>query len=72
MLHPDGSWARMTGLTSALAEVHQSGPRRLWNELEAILDRRELDGRFPADGADVIITPDGETTLSSGSWSVTL
>lgn len=72
MLHADGSWARMTGLPDTPTEVHQGGPRRLWSELEAILVRRERDGRLPAHGAHVTITSDGETTLSSGDWSVTL
>jgi protein-L-isoaspartate O-methyltransferase len=72
MLYRDGSWARMRGLPGTPSEVHQDGPRRLWNELEAIFVRRELDGRLPAHGADVTITPDGETILSSGGWSVTL
>jgi hypothetical protein len=72
MLHSDGSWARMTGLPDTPTEVHQGGPRRLWSELEAILIRRDRDGRLPAHGADVTITPDGQTTLSSGDWSKTL
>ncbi len=36
MTHPDGSWARATGKPAEPATVHQAGPRRLWDTLDAI------------------------------------
>jgi hypothetical protein len=71
MLHPDRSWARATGVWDDPPQVHQGGPRRLWNELESIR-RLNLEGGLPVYGARATITPDGETTLSRGDWHVTL
>jgi protein-L-isoaspartate O-methyltransferase len=73
MLHPDGSWARATagGLLES-PTVHQGGPRRLWDELERVRNRLNREGALPVYGARVTITPDGETTLSRGGWSLTL
>lgn len=73
LLHPDGSWARAraTGFLSS-PRVHESGPRRLWNELERIRNRLNREGALPVYGARVTISPLGETTLSRGSWTVTL
>ncbi|MFC4500549.1 MULTISPECIES: protein-L-isoaspartate(D-aspartate) O-methyltransferase [Streptomyces] len=73
LLHPDGSWARATA-TEHLASptVHQGGPRRLWRELQRVRNRLNREGELPVYGARVTITPDGETTLSRGGWSVTL
>ncbi|MFJ8213239.1 protein-L-isoaspartate(D-aspartate) O-methyltransferase [Streptomyces sp. NPDC096033] len=72
MLHADGSWARATGGFDEPPMVHQSGPRRLWNELERVRRRLLLEGSLPVYGAKVTITPDGETTLTRGAWSATL
>ncbi|MFI5814879.1 protein-L-isoaspartate(D-aspartate) O-methyltransferase [Streptomyces sp. NPDC051643] len=73
LLHADGSWARATA-TEFLGSpvVHQGGPQRLWRELQRIRNRLNREGELPAHGAKVTITPDGETTLSRGSWSQTL
>ncbi|MFI8075959.1 protein-L-isoaspartate(D-aspartate) O-methyltransferase [Streptomyces sp. NPDC086033] len=73
MLHPDGSWARAT-TTGRLESptVHQSGPRRLWDELERVRNRLNREGALPVYGARVTITPDGATTLTRGSWTITL
>jgi protein-L-isoaspartate O-methyltransferase len=73
MLHPDGSWARATapGFLDS-PEVHQSGPRKLWDELDHIRDRLNREGGLPVYGAKVTITPDGETTLTRGGWSASL
>ncbi|MEU1302773.1 protein-L-isoaspartate(D-aspartate) O-methyltransferase [Streptomyces shenzhenensis] len=73
LLHPDGSWARATAtgfLDSPI--VHESGPRRLWAELERIRHRLNRSGALPVYGARVAIAPDGTTTLTKGSWSATL
>jgi protein-L-isoaspartate O-methyltransferase len=73
MLHPDGSWARATAVGFLDGPtVHQGGPQRLWDVLERIRNRLNREGRLPVYGAQVTITPDGETTLSRGAWSVTL
>ncbi|MFJ8870556.1 protein-L-isoaspartate O-methyltransferase [Streptomyces sp. NPDC102473] len=73
LLHPDGSWARATA-TDFLGEpvVHQSGPRRLWRELQRVRNRLNREGALPVYGARVLITPDGATTLTRGTWSQTL
>ncbi|MFJ8794088.1 protein-L-isoaspartate(D-aspartate) O-methyltransferase [Streptomyces sp. NPDC102462] len=73
LLYPDGSWARATAtgfLDSPV--VHESGPRRLWAELERIRHRLNRSGALPVYGARVTIAPDGTTTLTRGSWSATL
>ncbi|MCQ4042444.1 methyltransferase domain-containing protein [Streptantibioticus rubrisoli] len=73
LLHEDGSWARATA-TGFLdsPKVHQTGPRRLWDEFERIRHRLNREGTLPVYGATVRITPDGQTTLARGGWSVTL
>lgn len=73
LLYPDGSWARASAtefLQSPI--VHESGPRRLWAELDRIRNRLNREGALPVYGARVTITPDGKTTLSRGAWSATL
>ncbi|MFJ3086783.1 hypothetical protein [Streptomyces sp. NPDC086838] len=73
MLHPDGSWARArTTNGERTTTVHQGGPRRLYDALEAIRWRWIEHGELPVHGAKVTVTPDGETTLTRGGWSATL
>lgn len=73
MLHPDGSWARATAPTAREAPtVHQSGPRRLWDELDRIRTWLVIDGDLPVAGATVHIDPDGTCHLSRGGWSATV
>ncbi|MFE2969941.1 methyltransferase domain-containing protein [Streptomyces sp. NPDC059340] len=73
MLHPDGSWARAcTQAGEDTTTVHQGGPRRLYNLLDEVRWRWLEYGELPVYGARVTITPDGETTLSRGAWSLTL
>lgn len=70
LLHPDGSWARATAsgfLDSPV--VHESGPQRLWSEMDRIRNRLNRSGALPVYGARVSIDPDGSATLSRGSWS---
>ena len=45
LLHPDGSWARATATADQPPVVHQSGPRRLWNTLDALRADWLRDGR---------------------------
>ncbi|ULR48396.1 protein-L-isoaspartate O-methyltransferase family protein [Streptomyces deccanensis] len=73
LLHPDGSWARATasGFLDS-PTVHQSGPRRLWDELERIRHRLNREGALPVYGAQARVDPDGTLTLSRGAWSMTV
>lgn len=73
LLHPNGSWARAS--TSGFLDsptVHQSGPLRLWSELDRIRNRLNREGALPVYGARVTIAPDGTTTLTRGAWETTL
>ncbi|WP_431770896.1 protein-L-isoaspartate(D-aspartate) O-methyltransferase [Streptomyces cucumeris] len=73
MLHADGSWARArTEPGRSTSIVHQGGPRRLYDLLDGIRWRWVEYGELPVYGARVTISPDGETTLSRGGWTVTL
>ncbi|MEV7755624.1 protein-L-isoaspartate(D-aspartate) O-methyltransferase [Streptomyces griseofuscus] len=73
MLHPDGSWAwARTAPGERTATVHQGGPRRLYDLLDEIRWRWLEHGELPVYGAQVAISPDGETTLSRGGWAATL
>ncbi|MYR84550.1 protein-L-isoaspartate(D-aspartate) O-methyltransferase [Streptomyces sp. SID685] len=73
MLHPDGSWAwARTAPGERTATVHQGGPRRLYDLLDEIRWRWLEHGELPVYGAQVTISPDGETTLSRGGWAATL
>lgn len=72
MVHADGSWARATGRRGEAPTVHQGGPRRLWDVLDGIRHDWASDGYLQVYGAKVTVTPDGETTLSRGGWTVTL
>ncbi|MFC5666926.1 methyltransferase domain-containing protein [Kitasatospora misakiensis] len=73
MLHPDGSWARATSPAGAdTATVHQSGAKRLWDELDRFRRWWLRDGSLPIYGARAEITADGSTTFSRSGWSATL
>ncbi|MFD8262398.1 protein-L-isoaspartate(D-aspartate) O-methyltransferase [Streptomyces griseoluteus] len=72
LLHPDGSWARArTAEGERTATVHQGGPRRLYTLLDDIRWRWLERGELPVYGAQVTITPGGETTLSRDRWTAT-
>ncbi|GHG62928.1 methyltransferase domain-containing protein [Streptomyces griseocarneus] len=72
MAHADGSWARAVGRGKKNPEVHQGGPRRLWD----LLDDIRLDwlsrGELPVRGTRVFIRQDGTTFLARGDWRVKL
>jgi protein-L-isoaspartate O-methyltransferase len=72
LLHPDGSWARATGIADRPPIVHQSGPRRLWDIVDGIRHAWLRDGKLPAYGASVAITPDGSVQLTRGRWQATI
>lgn len=72
LLHPDGSWARATSTADGPPVVHQSGPRRLWDIVDEIRHAWLIDGRLPAYGATVSITPEGSIQLRRGRWEATI
>ncbi|MFD7583752.1 methyltransferase domain-containing protein [Kitasatospora sp. NPDC059817] len=72
LAHPDGSWARAEATKFEPPTVHQSGPRRLWSELESIRNWREVEGGLPLYGCRAVVTPDGVIHLSRGRWSATI
>ena len=72
MYHADGSWACAVAPGNEPPEVHQGGPRRLWDELDRIRRRLVIEGSLPLFGSKVTVTPDGETTFSRGRWSAAL
>lgn len=72
LVHPDGSWARATGTANGPPVVHQSGPRRLWDIVDDIRHAWLRDGKLPAYGANVTITPDGSVHLTRGRWQATI
>ncbi|MFG2969948.1 methyltransferase domain-containing protein [Streptomyces sp. NPDC048288] len=72
LVHPDGSWARASAEWINPPEVHQSGPRKLWEVLERIRNRLNAEGALPLLGAQVRITPDGACHLSRGQWNASM
>lgn len=72
MTHPDGSWARAHGRRGERPTVHQTGPRRLWDELDAIRHDWMADGALPVYGATATVDPDGTLHLSRGAWRTTV
>ncbi|MEV0438931.1 methyltransferase domain-containing protein [Streptomyces spectabilis] len=59
LLHADGSWARAAGRPTDAPTVHQSGPQRLWDQLEVIRHELNTTGYIGLYGARVRIDPDG-------------
>ncbi|WP_107054552.1 methyltransferase domain-containing protein [Streptomyces sp. NRRL S-350] len=72
LVHPDGSWARAEAEHYEPPIVHQSGPRRLWTDLERIRNWREVEGGLPLFGCNAKVDPDGVIHLSRGRWSATI
>jgi protein-L-isoaspartate O-methyltransferase len=70
--HPDGSWARAAGHPGQPATIHQSGPRRLWDTLDAIRAGWLDTGWLPLRGAQATIDPDGTCHLTHGTWHATI
>ncbi|MFC7791455.1 protein-L-isoaspartate O-methyltransferase family protein [Streptomyces cinereoruber] len=70
MAHHDGSWARAQARGIERPTVHQSGPRRLWDDLDAIRTDWLARGEIPLRGARVIVKPDGRTVLARGGWHI--
>ncbi|MEV0277750.1 methyltransferase domain-containing protein [Streptomyces sp. NPDC050610] len=72
LFHEDGSWARAEGHWTDPPTVHQSGPRRLWSELERIRHKLNMEGSVGLYGSRVRIAPDGTCHLARGGWSATI
>jgi hypothetical protein len=70
LLGADGSWARAEGVSQL---VHQSGPRRLWDDLERVQQTWSSSGQFSLDQLNVELSPDQSTLTSpDGRWTFTL
>ncbi|NEA30112.1 hypothetical protein [Streptomyces sp. SID13031] len=70
LLGADGSWARAEGAGQV---VHQSGPRRLWDDLERVQQTWSSSGRFSLDHLRVELSPEQSTLTSpNGRWTFTL
>ncbi|MEU2867732.1 protein-L-isoaspartate(D-aspartate) O-methyltransferase [Streptomyces olivoreticuli] len=72
LFQEDGSWARATATGDELPVVHQSGPRRLWAELEQAEARWDAAGRFDLRELAAAFTPDGDVLSGPADWSVRL
>ncbi|SQD99562.1 Methyltransferase type 11 [Parafrankia sp. Ea1.12] len=72
MSHPDGSWARGTAIGTDPPTVHQGGPRRLWDALDAVRDDWLRLGWAPFLGARAMIRDDGTVKLLRGDWRATI
>ncbi|MEU1630044.1 methyltransferase domain-containing protein [Streptomyces sp. NPDC020096] len=70
LLAADGSWAR--GEDGSAPAVHQSGTRRLWDDLERVRQRWESAGKFPLHRMTVQLTPDGGTLMAPDGWTFKL
>lgn len=70
LLATDGSWARADSKTKT---VHQSGPRRLWDDLERVQARWTTAGRFPLHTMTVELTANRNALTSpDGNWTLDL
>lgn len=70
LLATDGSWARADSKTKT---VHQSGPRRLWDDLERVQARWTAAGQFPLHTMTVELAPDRNALTSPDcKWTIDL
>ncbi|MGZ0149190.1 hypothetical protein ACXJJ3_19130 [Kribbella sp. WER1] len=70
LLAADGSWARVD---SSHRAIHQSGPRRLWDDLERVQARWEAAGRFPLHDMVVEFGPDQSKIIGADAkWTFEL
>lgn len=68
LLSRDGSWARAEQSSGV---VHQTGRRRLWDDLEHVRDRWDSAGHFPLHEMSVQLKAGGSTVTSpDGSWTM--
>lgn len=70
LLATDGSWARADSKTET---VHQSGPRRLWDDLARVQAKWTATGHFPLHTMTVELTANRNTLTSpDGNWTLEL
>ncbi|MGW6194819.1 methyltransferase domain-containing protein [Kribbella sp. NPDC055110] len=70
LLATDGSWARADSRTKT---VHQSGPRRLWDDLERVQARWTAADRFPLHTMTAELTAHRSALISpDGNWTLDL
>jgi protein-L-isoaspartate O-methyltransferase len=70
LLAVDGSWARGE---EAGGTVHQSGPRRLWDDLERVQAKWVAADRFPLSDMTAELGPDRNILVSpNGKWTLDL
>ncbi len=70
LLAADGSWARADSETET---VRQSGPRRLWDDLERVQAKWTAASRFPLQTMTVELTANRNTLTSpDGNWTLEL
>lgn len=74
-----GSYDRIVSMTSVapvpaswLAAPDEAGPRLLWDLVDNIRHAWLTDGKLPAYGAAVTITPDGSVRLTRGRCQATI
>ncbi|MFI1799457.1 protein-L-isoaspartate(D-aspartate) O-methyltransferase [Streptomyces sp. NPDC020379] len=72
LFQDDGSWARATATGDELPVIHQSGPRRLWTELEQAEARWDAADRFDLRELSASFAPDGAVLTGPAGWSVHL
>ncbi len=74
LLASDGSWARAEagGPGCAIGTIHQSGTRRLYDDLERVRHAWEEGNRFPLHDLTVELAPDngGILTAPDGKWTL--
>ncbi|MCK9929305.1 methyltransferase domain-containing protein [Frankia sp. Mgl5] len=72
LAHADGSWAWATAVGAEPPMVHQGGPRRLWDALDAVRDDWLRLGWAPFLGARAMVREDGSIRLMRGTWRATI
>jgi hypothetical protein len=65
---PAGSEGNLPDRRRRPPVVHQAGPPLLWDLVDNIRHAWLTDGKLPAYGATVAITPDGSVQLTRGRW----
>jgi protein-L-isoaspartate O-methyltransferase len=70
--HPDGSWARAEADGLDAPTVHQSGPGRLWDEIDRVRDIWLEQGQAPFLGANVMVLEDGTVKVARGTYRATI
>lgn len=70
--HADGSWAHATAAGFDPPLVRQSGPRRLWDEIDRVRDIWLQQGQAPFLGAHCMVLGDGTVKVARGDYRATI